>query len=77
MAAPRYITISMGERLGLYRVAQLTERGFYEVVLEMKKPYNNHEAAQELCDILNQSGRKLLQEVALPPSQPGAVSSVL
>lgn len=76
MAAPRYITISMGERLGLYRVAQLTERGFYEVVLEMKKPYNNHEAAQELCDILNQSGRKLLQEVALP-SQQAAGSSVL
>ena len=76
MAAPRYIVLSTGERLGLYRIAQLNERGFYEVVLEMKKPYNHHEAANKLCEILNQSGVKLLPEVAVQPSQAGAASSV-
>lgn len=76
MAAPRYVVFSSGERLGLYRIAQLSERGFYEIVLEMKKPFNNHEAALQLCDILNQSGRRLLPEVALP-SQTAPASSVL
>jgi hypothetical protein len=77
MATPRYVVLSTGERMGLYRIAQLNERGFYEVVLEMKRPYNHHEAATKLCENLNSANLKLLPEVALPTSQLAPVSGVV
>lgn len=50
MPHPTYVVI---RNYDMHRIAQRDERGIYRTCVQMEGPFNNHEAAVELCDMMN------------------------
>lgn len=57
-AKPLYI-VERG--YNIHRICQIDERGVYRIVVQMQGPFDHHEAALKLCDMMNAIGEPLPQ----------------